>query len=85
MREKVTPHDLARLIQDEFDNCSKLFGCELVGTPSKLPEPYPDGGNWDRSIAIRLKRRDDIDWDPQRCGEIAAEAVERVGKNYNLL
>lgn len=75
----VTAEELRAIINARLGENRSTRDCEMIGVIRRRDEPYPDGGNWNRSVAIGGSPID-----PQKCGEEAAEIVERIADEYNL-
>ncbi len=78
-RELVDEQTLRGLINKALSEHADTAGVEVVGKIKPADEPYDDGGNWKRSIAIGGKPSD-----PQKCGETAADLIEEIAESYNL-
>lgn len=78
-RENVSAERLLEILSQELARREECAGCAIAGGVTRLAEPYPDGGNWSRSIAIRGRPGN-----PQAAGEAAVEVVVFVAELFNL-
>ena len=78
-RELVDNDELREIINRALSENIATSNVEVVGSIRLCDEPYDDGGNWKRSIAIGGSPND-----PQRCGEVAADIIEKIANDYNL-
>ena len=78
-RKLVDEETLQGIINQALGENEATSKVEVVGSIRPCDELYDDGGNWKRSIALGGSPID-----PQRCGEVAADIIEQIAKNYNL-
>jgi hypothetical protein len=72
------PEDrLLKILNTELG--ARCADCKFTGPLRPLDEPYPDGGNWARSLVVRGRPAD-----PYAAGTLAADVVEDVAARYNL-
>ncbi|MEU7524423.1 hypothetical protein AB0A74_01665 [Saccharothrix sp. NPDC042600] len=75
----VSSEDLLSILNAALAQREECLDCTFVGPLQPRAEPYPDGGNWTRSLTVRGRPAD-----PQACGEAAAEVIADVAARFNL-
>ena len=78
-REIVSAERLIEILNLELSQREECAGCTFHGVLQKLDEPYADGGNWSRSIAIRGRPAN-----PDAAGHAAADVIEILAMRFNL-
>jgi hypothetical protein len=78
-RSLVSADELLEILTRGLQARKEGAGCVVLGPIRRLDTPRPDGGNWDRSLAIRGGPVD-----PYAAGEAMHDVVDEVGDRYNL-
>jgi hypothetical protein len=78
-RELLSSEELIEIMNLELANHKECADCQFAGPVRRLDMPYPDGGNWSRSLTVRGRPSD-----PQACGETAADVIVLAAEHYNL-
>lgn len=84
MKERIllSKKDLIAEIERRLASHSDTKYCDIVGNIRALENPYEDGGNWARNIALKLSSADGSD--PEKCANTAAEIIETLAEEVNL-
>lgn len=78
-RQTVSAEQLLEILNRELATRDECAECTFTGELRRLTDPYPDGGNWDRSLVVRGRPRD-----PHQCGAAAADIISAIAAEYNL-
>ena len=78
-RATVSAEDLLSILNAALVQVAECAGCRFVGAVERRADPYPDGGNWTRSLVVRGRPSD-----PHACGAAAADVIDDVARRYNL-
>ena len=82
-RSLVSADELLEILNRKLQARAEAANCVIVGPIKPLETPFPDGGNWDRSLTIHLTIHGD-EVDPYATGQLAHEVVEEVAQAYNI-
>jgi hypothetical protein len=82
-RSLVSADELLEILNRKLKARADAVNCVIIGPIKPLETPFPDGGNWDRSLTIHVTIRDD-QADPYATGQLAHKVVEEVAQEYNL-